>query len=85
MTRTAGIADTLLGVLGHFDTLLGLGVLGNDYSDAGHGGGGEFPTKETDDAKMSKQVLVHYLISDILLRQVKIKHHHHRICLRYDL
>ena len=57
MTRTAGIADTLLGVLGHFDTLLGLGVLGNDYSDAGHGGGGEFPTKETDDAKMSNVIV----------------------------
>ena len=59
MTHTDTIADTLLGVLGHFDTLLGLGVLGHDYSDAGHGGGEEFPTKETDDAKMSKQVLVH--------------------------
>ena len=56
MTRTTTLRhryDTLLGVLGHFDTLLGLGVLGHDYSDAG----GEFPTKETDDAKMSNVIV----------------------------
>ena len=57
MTRTTTIADTLLGVLGHFDTLLGLGVLGNDYSDAGHGGGGEFSSKETDDAQISNVIV----------------------------
>ena len=59
MTRTTTLRhryDTLLEVLGHFDTLLGLGVLGNDYSDAGHGGG-EFPSKETDDAKMSNVIV----------------------------
>ena len=48
MTRTTTLRhryDTLLEVLGHFDTLLGLGVLGNDHSDAGHGGGGNFPQR----------------------------------------